>query len=170
MKLEDIPKKQPFKMPNEAHFDTISSRIYAQLEKEEKNQNLNKETKSISIDSQKTKKANTSTFWVKPQFMGIAATLILLLVALVGIYKYNSDTNSSTTLAMGNNKTQQLDFSKISTDQINNFLLDEDISENELVSILPKNSTLNMNSVLEESDLNSIDAESLDLMLEEEYL
>lgn len=167
MKLEDIPKKQPFKMPDEAHFDAISSKIYAQLEKEEKNQNLDKEAKSISIDSAKTKRV---AFWVKPQFMGIAATLILLLVALVGIYNYNSDTNSTTTLAMGNNKPQQIDFSKITTEQINNFLLDEDISENELVSILPKNSTLNMNSVLEESDLNSIDAESLDLMLEEEYL
>lgn len=167
MKLEDISKKQPFKMPDEAHFDTISSRIYAQLEEEEKNQNVDK--KSIFIDSPKTKRIS---FWVKPQIMGIAATFLLLLVALVGIYKYNSDTNSVSTevLTVENNNTQKIDFSKISTEQINTFLLDEDISETELVNILPKNSTLNINSVLEESDLNSIDAESLDLMLEEEYL
>lgn len=167
MKLEDIPKKQPFKMPDEAHFDAISSKIYAQLEKEEENQSLNKEAKPISIDSAKTKRI---AFWVKPQFVGIAATFILLLIALVGIYKYNSDTNSTTNLAMGNNKTQQIDFSKITTEQINNFLLDEDISENELVSFIPQNSSLETTSIFEQSDLNSIDAESLDLMLEEEYL
>jgi hypothetical protein len=166
MKLEDIPKKQPFKMPNEAHFDTISSKIYAQLEKEEK-QNSDNEVKSISIDSAKTKRI---AFWVKPQFMGIAATFFLLLIALVGIYKYNSNTNSVETLAMGNNQTKQLDFSQIPTEQINSFLLDEDISENELVSFIPQNSSLETNSIFEQSDLNSIDAESLDLMLEEEYL
>ncbi len=166
MKLEDIPKKQPFKMPDEAHFDTISSKIYAQLEKEEK-QNSDNKVKSISIDSAKMKRV---AFWVKPQFMGIAATLLLLLIALVGIYKYNSNTNSIETLAMGNNQTKQLDFSQIPTEQINSFLLDEDISENELVSFIPQNSNLEINSVFEESDLNSIDAESLDLMLEEEYL
>ncbi|PIY09118.1 MAG: hypothetical protein COZ18_08715 [Flexibacter sp. CG_4_10_14_3_um_filter_32_15] len=166
MKLEDIQKKQPFKMPDEAHFDTISSKIYTQLEKEE-NQKFDKKTNSVSIDSAKTKRV---AFWVKPQFMGIAATLFLLLVTLVGIYKYNSDTNSSTTLATSTNQTQQLDFSKIPTEQINNFLLDEDISENELVSFIPQNSSLESNSIFEQSDLNSIDAESLDLMLEEEYL
>jgi len=166
MKLEDIKKKQPFKMPDEAHFDTISSKIYTQLEKEE-NQKFDKKTNSVSIDSAKTKRV---AFWVKPQFMGIAATLFLLLVTLVGIYKYNSDTNSSTTLATSTNQTQQLDFSKIPTEQINNFLLDEDISENELVSFIPQNSSLESNSIFEQSDLNSIDAESLDLMLEEEYL
>ena len=166
MKLEDIQKKQPFKMPDEAHFDTISSKIYTQLEKEE-NQKFDKKTNSVSIDSAKTKRV---AFWVKPQFMGIAATLFLLLVTLVVIYKYNSDTNSSTTLATSTNQTQQLDFSKIPTEQINNFLLDEDISENELVSFIPQNSSLESNSIFEQSDLNSIDAESLDLMLEEEYL
>lgn len=163
MKLEDIPKKQPFKMPNEAHFDTISSKIYAQLEKEEK-QNSDKKINSASIDSVETKRV---AFWVKPQFMGIAATLLVLLIALVGIYKYNSDTNSTETLAIS---TKQLDFSKIPTEQINNFLLNEDISENELVSFIPQNSSLETNSIFGQSDLNSIDAESLDLMLEEEYL
>jgi hypothetical protein len=181
MKLEDVPKKQPFQLPDEAHFDSISSKVYAQIEKEEQSQNLSeldKEKKSIFIDSQKTKKtkktknSNFSAFWVKPQFMGIAATLLLLLVAIVGIYTYSSksDINPQTTLTMENNKNQQLDFSQIPTQQINDFLLDEDISENELVSFMPQNSSLETNSIFEESDLNSIDAESLDLMLEEEYL
>lgn len=169
MKLEDIQKKQPFEMPNEEHFDNLASKIYAQIEKEEQNQNSDKKTKSVSIDSQKTEKTTTSKFWVKPQFMGIAATLLLLFVALVGIYIYSSDTDSQTTLAL-ENKTQQLDFSQITTEQISDFLLDEDISENELISFIPQNSSLETTSIFEESDLNSIDVESLDLMLEEEYL
>ncbi|AFM05880.1 hypothetical protein Fleli_3561 [Bernardetia litoralis DSM 6794] len=165
MKLEDITKKQPFEMPNEAHFDSISSKIYAQIEKEE--QNLNTETKSVSINSEKTKNTN---FWIKPQFMGIAATLLLLFVALVGISNYNSGTDSIETVALENKQAQKIDFSKIPTEQINEFLLNEDISESELVSFIPQNSTLENNSIFKESDLNSIDAESLDLMLEEEYL
>ncbi|WP_375560574.1 hypothetical protein ACE193_23235 [Bernardetia sp. OM2101] len=169
MKLEDIHKKQPFEMPDEAHFDSISSKIYAQLEKEEQNKNLNKEAKSVSIDSQKAKNTN---FWVRPQIMGIAATLLLLFIAITGIYTYSSKSNidSQTTLVMENNQNSKLDFSKIPTEQINDFLLNEDISENELVSFIPQNSNLESNSLFEESDLNSIDAESLDLMLEEEYL
>jgi hypothetical protein len=169
MKLEDIPKKQPFKMPDEAHFDSISSKIYAQLEKEEQSQSLNKKTKSVSIDLNKTK---NNSFWVKPQFIGIAATLLLLFVAIAGIYTYSSksDSNSQTDLAMENNTTQKIDFSQIPTEQINEFLLNEDISETELISFIPQNSSLETNSIFEDSDLNSIDAESLDLMLEEEYL
>ena len=164
MKLEDIPKKQPFQLPNQAHFDSISSKIYAQLEKEEK-ENLsesNQEAKSVSIHLQqakKTKKTNSSRFWVRPQFIGIAATFLLLIIALVGIYNYKKDTQS-----------QQIDFSHIPTQQINEFLLDEDISEHELVSFIPQNFSLEKNIIFEESDLNSIDDESLDLMLEEEYL
>lgn len=160
MRLEDIPKKQPFQMPDEAHFDSISSKIYAQLEKEE--------TKSISIDSLNTEKTTSSKFWIKPQFMGIAATFILLLVALIGVYKYNSATNSTQLVAT--NEVKKIDFSKISTEEINTFLLDEEISETELVSFIPKNSSLETTSIFENSDLNSIDAESMDLMLEDEYL
>ncbi|WP_338792145.1 hypothetical protein [Bernardetia sp. MNP-M8] len=173
MKLEDIPKKQPFQMPNEAHFDSISSKIYAQLEKEDENQNLieiNKENKSASLDSQKTK---SSSLWIKPQIMGIAATLLLLFVALAGIYTYSNKSNmdkAQTNLALENTQNSEVDFSKISTEQINDFLLDEDISETELVSFIPQNSSLEINNVFKDSDLNSIDAESLDLMLEEEYL
>ncbi len=162
MKLEDIPKKQPFQMPEESHFDSISSKIYAQLEKEE--------TKSVSIHSQKIEKTTSSKFWTKPQFMGIAATFILLFVALIGFYKYNSDTNSTQLVAIETNQTEKIDFSKISTEQITTFLLDEEISETELVSFIPKNSSLESTSIFENSDLNSIDAESLDLMLEDEYL
>ncbi|WP_338812923.1 hypothetical protein V9L05_16385 [Bernardetia sp. Wsw4-3y2] len=173
MKLEDIPKKQPFQMPNEAHFDNISSKIYAQLEKQDENQNLieiNKETKSVSLDSQKTK---SSSLWIKPQIMGIAATLLLLFVAIAGIYTYSNKSNvenPQTNLALENTQNSEVDFSKISTEQINDFLLDEDISETELVSFIPQNSSLEINNVFKDSDLNSIDAESLDLMLEEEYL
>ncbi len=173
MKLEDIPKKQPFQMPNEAHFDSISSKIYAQLEKEDENQNLieiNKETKSVSLDSQKTK---STTLWIKPQIMGIAATLLLLFVAIAGIYTYTNKSNmdkAQTNLVQENTQNSEVDFSKISTEQINDFLLNEDISETELVSFIPQNSSLEINNVFKDSDLNSIDAESLDLMLEEEYL
>ncbi|WP_338763712.1 hypothetical protein WAF17_20275 [Bernardetia sp. ABR2-2B] len=165
MKLEDIPKKQPFQIPDEAHFDTISSKIYAQLEEEEKE---NQDSKSISIHSKKEK---NNKFWVKPQVMGIAATLLLLFIAIAGIYTFSSksDINSQTNVAL-DNKTQEVDFSKIPTEQINDFLLNEDISENELMSFIPQGSTLETNNVFEESDLNSIDTESLDLMLEEEYL
>lgn len=177
MKLDDIPKKQPFQMPNEAHFDSISSKIYAQLEKEHY-QNLsesNNETKSVSIDAQKAQQKtifSNSNFWVKPQIMGIAATLLLLFVALAGIYIYwsKSNTASQMSLALENNQNAKLDFSEIPTEHITTFLLNEDISENEVVSFIPQNSSLEINSIFEESDLNSIDAESLDLMLEEEYL
>jgi len=162
MKLEDIPKKQPFQMPDEAHFDSISTKIYAQLEKEE--------TRSISLHSQKTEKTTSSTFWVKPQFMGIAATFLLLFIVSIGIYTYKTDTNSTQLVAIETNQAEKIDFSKISTEQINTFLLDEEISETELVSFIPKNSSLETTSIFENSDLNSIDAESLDLMLEEEYL
>ncbi len=162
MKLEDIPKKQPFEMPNEAHFDSISNKIYAQLEKEE--------VKSISINFGNNEENKTSKFWLKPQFIGIAATLILLLIALTGVYNYNSSANSVEKLVIITNKTEQLDFSKIPTEQINTFLLDDNISENELLSFMPQNSSLEANGIFEEVDLNSIDAESLDLLLEEEYL
>ena len=158
MKLEDIPKEQPFEMPDESHFDKISSKIYAQLELEE----LKSETKAKRIQ-----------FWAKPHFIGIAATLILLLVALVGIYKLKSNTNSSEEITISATKIEQLDFSKIPTEQINTFLLEEDISETELLSFIPPNSNLEIlerNFIFEKTDLNSIDEESLDLMLEEEYL
>lgn len=166
MKLDDIPKKQPFKMPDETHFDNLSNKIYVQIEELEKNgekQEEQKEAKSISIQSEKQK----TSFWVKPQVMGIAATLLLLLVATFGIYKYQTSNDKDGTVAISE---QKLDFSAIPTEQINDFLLSEDISETELVSVIPQNFTLEINTVLEESDLNSIDNESLDLMLEEEYL
>ncbi|WP_291725371.1 hypothetical protein [Bernardetia sp.] len=166
MKLDDIPKKHPFKIPDEAHFEALSSKIYAQIEELEKNsekQEEQKEATSISIQSEN----KATSFWVKPQIMGIAATLLLLLVATFGVYKYETNNEEEKTLAVSE---KQLDFSAIPTEQISNFLLNEDISETELISFIPQNSTLEINDVLEESDLNSIDNESLDLMLEEEYL
>ncbi len=162
MKLEDIPKKQPFKMPDESHFDSISSKIYAQIEEE----------KSISISSHKAEETKTYMFWQRPNFMEIAATLLLLLVALAGIYTYSSksDTNLKTDLAINKRETKNIDFSTIPTEQINDFLLNEDISESELISFMPQNFSLEITPIFEESNLNSIDAESLDLLLEEEYL
>ncbi len=167
MKLEDIPKKQPFQMPTEAHFDSISDKIYAQIEKEEQHQNPNKTSTSVSIDSIKKETKSSPAFWKKPQFIGIAASILLLFVVLLGINKYDytyleNITNLST--------TQKIDFSEVSTQQIQDFLLDEDISESEVVSFMPENSDLEKTNIFEESDLNSIDSESLDLMLEEEYL
>ena len=164
MKLEDIPKKQPFKMPDEEHFDMLSSKIYAQIEELEKEENSQAKAATSIFLSRENK--NTS-FWIKPQIMGMAATFLLVLVATFGIYKYQTNNELNGTVAISE---QKIDFSTIPTEQINDFLLSEDISESELISVIPKNFTFEMNTVLEESDLNSIDAESLDLMLEEEYL